>query len=179
MSYRRNGSGKSIVIGAISLLLGERAAAEQVRLGAERRRSKVSSRSLRLAPRDGRPPGIRRHRSHDLLILGRELSRSGRSVGGSAARAVPVSFLKELGATSLTCTVSTSTSPCCGRRNSCSSWTPTAGSRSSGSGRRWPAFTGSARPAAAPWKPWAGTAPSGSGGWICWSTSWRRSRRQS
>lgn len=92
------GAGKSIVIGAISLLLGERAAAEQVRLGAE---TAVIEGLFQVSPAL-RPEmdallesaGIA---PDDLLILGRELSRSGRSVGRVNGRAVPVSFLKELG----------------------------------------------------------------------------------
>ncbi|HOB87248.1 MAG TPA: AAA family ATPase, partial [Bacillota bacterium] len=88
------GAGKSIVIGAISLLLGERAAAEQVRLGAE---TAVIEGLFQVSPAL-RPEmdallesaGIA---PDDLLILGRELSRSGRSVGRVNGRAVPVSFL--------------------------------------------------------------------------------------
>ncbi len=92
------GAGKSIVIGAISLLLGERATVEHIRQGKENafvegviclegsRKEKIKllleEAGIELA---------------DELILAREVYSSGRSVARVNGRAVPVSFLKELG----------------------------------------------------------------------------------
>lgn len=92
------GAGKSIIIGAIGLLLGERALTEQIRQGEES------------AFVEGifEPPGpsaagiaklLRGAGIEDggTLIVAREMSRGGRSVGRVNGRAVPVSFLRELG----------------------------------------------------------------------------------
>lgn len=92
------GAGKSLVIGAISLLLGERAAAEQVRQGEEtalvegifcceaENRAAVAA----LLQEAGLEAG-------DELIMAREVTRGGRSAARIQGRTVPASFLKELG----------------------------------------------------------------------------------
>jgi len=92
------GAGKSIVIGAINLLLGERATVEQIRQGeknahvegvvscAGESREKIEA-LLEQA-------GIE---NSEELIVGREVQSSGRSVARVNGRAVPVSFLKEMG----------------------------------------------------------------------------------
>lgn len=91
------GAGKSIIVGALSLLLGERASAEAVRPGADRARVEgvfdISARpALRaLLEEHGADNG------DDLLILKREIATEGRSrawVNGSAATAA---FLAGLG----------------------------------------------------------------------------------
>ncbi len=92
------GAGKSIVIGAINLLLGERASVEQIRQGQES--------AFIEAIIDSRPPladaidallkdaGIA---IDDELIIAREIYRNGRGVARVNGRAVPVSFLKDIG----------------------------------------------------------------------------------
>jgi len=92
------GAGKSIVIGAINLLLGERAATDQIRQGEESAYvegifecpSACAAEIRALLEEAGIAAG-------EALIVARELSRSGRSVGRVNGRTVPVSFLKELG----------------------------------------------------------------------------------
>src|SRR5688572_4344943 len=91
------GAGKSIIVGALSLLLGERASADSVRPGAQRARVEgvfdVSAKpALRALLNDH---GI--DNADDLLILRREVAVEGRNrawVNGSAATA---SLLAELG----------------------------------------------------------------------------------
>ena len=92
------GAGKSIIIGAINLLLGERAAVEQIRQGSEQtliegivRVEPQLEAELNVLLEDA---GISRDAE---LLLAREVSRSGRSVARVNGRAVPVSFLKEIG----------------------------------------------------------------------------------
>jgi DNA repair protein RecN (Recombination protein N) len=92
------GAGKSIVIGAINLLLGERASVEQIRQGQES--------AFIEAIIDSRPPladatnalladaGIA---VDDEMIIAREIYRNGRGVARVNGRAVPVSFLKDIG----------------------------------------------------------------------------------
>ncbi len=92
------GAGKSIVIGAMNLLLGERAAADQIRQGRETAAvegiiscdSGLRTRIDRLLEEAGIAGG-------DELIVAREVFRTGRSVARVNGRAVPVSFLRELG----------------------------------------------------------------------------------
>lgn len=95
------GAGKSIIVDAVGALLGDRLGAEAVRAGQERAAvegifeldlSSASTRTLRELLE-----------SHDLLdddrqlILRRELSRGGRSVGRVNGRAVPLSLLQQVG----------------------------------------------------------------------------------
>jgi DNA repair protein RecN (Recombination protein N) len=92
------GAGKSIIIGAINLLLGERAAVEQIRQGSEQTliegvvtvESQLEE-ELKILLEGA---GIS---SDKELLLARELSRNGRSVARVNGRAVPVAFLKEIG----------------------------------------------------------------------------------
>jgi len=93
------GAGKSIIIGAIGLILGERAAAEHVREGARGALiealfewgGELSSQTEELLKEAGVEP-------EDTLLISREVFREGRSVGRINGRMVPVSFLKKLGA---------------------------------------------------------------------------------
>lgn len=92
------GAGKSIVIGAINLLLGERAAAEQIRQGED-----YAYVEGLVSPN----PAIKHEINSfliktgideaDELIIAREVFRNGRSVARINGRAVPVALLKELG----------------------------------------------------------------------------------
>ncbi len=92
------GAGKSIIIGAINLLLGERAAVEQIRQGSEqtliegivKADSQLASELNALLEGAGIS-------SEEELLLAREVLRNGRSVARVNGRAVPVSFLKEIG----------------------------------------------------------------------------------
>lgn len=92
------GAGKSIIIGAINLLIGDRAAVEQIRQGQERAYIEgifipedILSAALEpLFVSAGLEPA-------DELIIAREVAQGGRSIGRVNGRAVPVSFLKELG----------------------------------------------------------------------------------
>ncbi len=92
------GAGKSIVIGAINLLLGERAAAEQVRQGQDTARvegifdaSDLLPEIAALLEESGIEP------DEEALIIAREVQLGGRGVGRVQGRAVPISFLKDLG----------------------------------------------------------------------------------
>jgi DNA repair protein RecN (Recombination protein N) len=92
------GAGKSIVIGAINLLLGERAAVEQIRQGQETAYvegivspgSSILPEITSLLENAGIDAG-------DDLIIAREVYSNGRSVARINGRAVPVAFLKEMG----------------------------------------------------------------------------------
>ncbi len=92
------GAGKSIVIGAISLLLGERANVEYIRQGEDH----AYVEALIGCNKQVKPlidsmlaeAGIE---SSEELIIARELQQGGRSVARVNGRAVPVTFLKELG----------------------------------------------------------------------------------
>lgn len=92
------GAGKSIVIGAINLILGERAAVEQIRQGNDTAcvegiiicEPDLAAEVNKLLEEAGIP-------CTDELIIAREVYRNGRSVARVNGRAVPVSFLKEMG----------------------------------------------------------------------------------
>ncbi|MEW5784903.1 MAG: DNA repair protein RecN [Bacillota bacterium] len=92
------GAGKSIVIGAINLLLGERASTEQVRRGEEAAlvegifdpATAPAEELCALLEGAGIEPG-------DELIIAREVSLGGRSVARVHGRTVPIAFLKDLG----------------------------------------------------------------------------------
>ncbi len=92
------GAGKSIIIGAIGLLLGERALTEQIRHGEE----SAFVEGI-FAPPGPAAAGIEALldgagiEGSGTLIVAREMSRSGRSVGRVNGRTVPVFFLRELG----------------------------------------------------------------------------------
>jgi DNA repair protein RecN (Recombination protein N) len=92
------GAGKSIVIGAINLLLGERAAAEQIRQGQE---NAYVEGIVSLEPDLKREVDSFLENAGiaitDELIIAREVFSNGRSVARINSRAVPLSLLKELG----------------------------------------------------------------------------------
>lgn len=92
------GAGKSIVIGAINLLLGERAVVDQIRQGREKAYIEgiLSCENHIIEPLQNifKDAGID---WEDDLIVARELYKNGRSVARVNGRAVPVSFLKDLG----------------------------------------------------------------------------------
>jgi DNA repair protein RecN (Recombination protein N) len=94
------GAGKSIIIDAVNLLLGDRASADVVRAGAERTEVEGSfqlapSAALRLTPTltehglEGDQP--------DLLVLAREVRANGRSVARINGRGVTTALLGEIG----------------------------------------------------------------------------------
>ncbi len=94
------GAGKSIIIDAVNLLLGDRASADVVRAGAERTEveglfSLVAGAASRLAPLlaenglEGDTP--------DELMLAREVRANGRSVARVNGRAVTTALLGEIG----------------------------------------------------------------------------------
>ncbi len=92
------GAGKSIVIGAINLLLGERAAVEQIRQGADRAYIEgIISCEPVLKNQISKVLEEAGIANEEELIVAREVFSSGRSVARVNGRAVPVSFLKELG----------------------------------------------------------------------------------
>ncbi len=92
------GAGKSIVIGAINLLLGERAAVEQIRQGQESAYVEgmincehvLKDKIEKILEDAGIAGGGE-------LIIAREIYRTGRSVARVNGRAVPLSFLKDIG----------------------------------------------------------------------------------
>lgn len=94
------GAGKSIIIDAVGLLLGDRASPDVVRAGAERTEVEGAFRlgpaeAARVAPLleenglEGDEP--------DWLVIGREVRASGRSIARVNGRSVPASLLDELG----------------------------------------------------------------------------------
>lgn len=93
------GAGKSIVIGALGLVLGERASADLVRAGADRA---VVEAVFDLCDA---PPSVRERLAsagldddgEDVLILARELAKSGKSQCRINGRLMPVSSLREIG----------------------------------------------------------------------------------
>ncbi len=92
------GAGKSIVIGAISLLLGERATVEHIRQ--DRDNAYVEGVVNCSGPRQTEIDNLLQQagiEKDEELIVAREVYRSGRSVARVNGRAVPVSFLKEIG----------------------------------------------------------------------------------
>jgi len=91
------GAGKSIVIGAINLLLGERAAQDHVRQGRDLAQVEGIFNITGLQPEISpllEQMGIE---PDSELIISREVQAEGRSIGRVQGRAVPISALKELG----------------------------------------------------------------------------------
>jgi DNA repair protein RecN (Recombination protein N) len=92
------GAGKSILIGAINLLLGERAVVEQIRQGRENAYVEgivCPGPNLQVElEKFLQAAGIT---AGEDLIIAREIYRTGRSVARINGRSVPVSMLKELG----------------------------------------------------------------------------------
>ncbi|NMB35726.1 MAG: DNA repair protein RecN [Firmicutes bacterium] len=91
------GAGKSILIGAINLILGERASSEQVRTGTERA---VIEAVFHVPPDYRHLKDIMEDNGlsweTDLIIL-REIALSGRNICRVNGRTVTLSFLRELG----------------------------------------------------------------------------------
>lgn len=92
------GAGKSIIIGALNLILGERATVELIRQGEESAYIEAFINCGESVATQVRPifeqAGLE---LDDELIVAREIYRNGRGVARVNGRAVPVSFLKELG----------------------------------------------------------------------------------
>ena len=92
------GAGKSIVIGALNLVLGARASGEVIRAGADRATIEASFRIERPSPR------LRRlldeyeiERDGDTLLLSRVIGQDGRTKAYAGGRLVTVSVLSDLG----------------------------------------------------------------------------------
>ncbi len=92
------GAGKSLIVGALGLLLGERAAADRIRTGADRAVVEASfDVSARASVREWLDErGI--EADDELLILKREVSAAGRSRAWVNGSPVTVGTLRELGA---------------------------------------------------------------------------------
>ena len=97
------GAGKSIIIGAISLILGERASTSHIREGAESALIEaifeINNENLQeTLARSLEESGITPPDADEPLIISRELFSSGKSsIGRINGRTVPVSMLRELG----------------------------------------------------------------------------------
>jgi DNA repair protein RecN (Recombination protein N) len=94
------GAGKSIIIDAVNLLLGDRASPEVVRAGADRAEVEgvfqlAPAVAARLAPRLAEH-GLEGDAA-DVLILARDVRANGRSVGRVNGRAVNSALLSEIG----------------------------------------------------------------------------------
>jgi len=93
------GAGKSIIVEAVSLLLGERADQEVVRAGAKRAQVEgVFVLDAKVA--DALSPLLTEHGlegDNDVLILAREVRRAGRSVSRVNGRAISSDLLREIG----------------------------------------------------------------------------------
>ncbi len=91
------GAGKSIIIGALGLLLGDRAAGDMIRSGEEKAVLDavfmVENENLRLQLKK---EGFLEEED-DLLILSREVSKSGRNLCKMNQRPVTLSYLREVG----------------------------------------------------------------------------------
>jgi DNA repair protein RecN (Recombination protein N) len=94
------GAGKSIIIDAVGLLLGDRASQETVRAGAERLEV-VGTFQLSAAAAARLAPLLAEHGLEgdqpDLLVLAREVRATGRSVARVNGRAVTTALLGEIG----------------------------------------------------------------------------------
>ncbi len=91
------GAGKSIVVGAISLLLGERASSEQIRSGYDKALIEAAFTWSGVQPALAAKLGEIGVDPAENLIVSREISSSGRNVCRVNARMVPLSTLKEIG----------------------------------------------------------------------------------
>lgn len=92
------GAGKSLIVGALGLLLGERAAPDRVRRGADRASVEAT---FRLGERTAVRAWLEAHgieRDEDLLILKREVANGGRSRAWVNGSPVTVAQLRALGA---------------------------------------------------------------------------------
>ncbi len=92
------GAGKSVVVGAINLLLGERAFTEQIRQGeAEALVEGIISTEMTTGSEVLNLLSGAGIEGREELIVARELYKNGRSVARVNGRSVPASFLKDLG----------------------------------------------------------------------------------
>ncbi|NLC12262.1 MAG: DNA repair protein RecN [Firmicutes bacterium] len=90
------GAGKSIVINAISLLLGERASSEMIREGSDRA---ILEAIFSVTSRD--VIGFLKNNglgSEQEIVISREISKGGRNICRINGNLVPVNFLKKIGA---------------------------------------------------------------------------------
>lgn len=92
------GAGKSLIVGALGLLLGERAATDRVRAGAERAVVEASFRLPVEGPVRGWLDAHGLEADDDLLILKREVASSGRSRAWINGSPVTIAQLRALGA---------------------------------------------------------------------------------
>ena len=90
------GAGKSLLVDALALALGERASAEQVRTGADAARIEAIFEGVTLEPED--PLAELVAAGEGMVILRRELGADGRSLARVNDRAVTVGSLAALGA---------------------------------------------------------------------------------
>ncbi len=90
------GAGKSMIIGALSLLMGERAAKEDIRSGEERCLLRGLFSAPFSAPVQEFLSELGMDPDAEELLLSREFSHSGKSVCRIDMQAVPLSFLREL-----------------------------------------------------------------------------------
>jgi DNA repair protein RecN (Recombination protein N) len=94
------GAGKSIIIDAVGLLLGDRASPEMVRAEAER--AEVEG-AFRLSPAAAQRLALLLDANglegddHDWIVLAREVRANGRSIARVNGRSVPASMLSEVG----------------------------------------------------------------------------------
>ena len=90
------GAGKSILIDAIGLLMGDRFTADMIRYGSDKAiiEAVFSTKSMHIA-------SLFNDLNYDFdlneLIISRELTQEGRSINRINNRSVPVSLLKEIG----------------------------------------------------------------------------------
>ena len=91
------GAGKSILIGAINLILGERSSSDQIRAGAEQ----AQVEAIFHCSMENQPVKEQLDRygisSFDELVFSRQISRRGRNICRINGHAVPLTALKELG----------------------------------------------------------------------------------
>lgn len=92
------GAGKSLIVGALGLLLGERAATDRVRAGAERAVVEASFRLPAEGPVRGWLDAHGVEADDDVLILKREVAASGRSRAWINGSPVTIAQLRALGA---------------------------------------------------------------------------------
>ncbi len=92
------GAGKSLIVGALGLLLGERAGADRLRAGADRAVVEATFALRRQSALEEWLDARGLDADEDVLILKREISASGRSRAWINGSPVTVSLLRELGA---------------------------------------------------------------------------------
>ncbi len=86
------GAGKTIIIGALSLALGERASEDSIRTGTEQTLIEAD-----VKPQNGSALGSTEFENEDSLLIRREIKRSGRSKVSINDRHVTLTTLKDIG----------------------------------------------------------------------------------